>query len=447
MGGNVFMHCAAEGHPSLKTPRMDPKTYHTLKEQYTQLLWTSLPNSRSIATAIEAPEKPDYGDIDIIIISDHDVDWAKVAAEVGAVAWVNRGTDDKPNCSLAVHIDGSRSIHPPVKYIQTSDNHPLQLKPSKEVGDQDYAQIDIVKIGTVLADWTGFYSSYGDLAGMLGRVVTNFGFGITEKGLRLRLKEWDDSSLEEWNHFHPRKDEGKMMLSTNPDEVMNFFGLNVQRYRNVFHTKEEIFQWLSESELACHDCLERERTVAPTREEKRMDRSMFNDYFREWLPTHLNAKRLAPITPEHATEQVSRPSVSKLREQYLDAALSRFDKQKEYNALHQNFLHKRGIATAEDRLRPIIATHSRKQKSALAEMVRAFRRNVEFRDGEPRILPTQRQDSESLLHTFLDQTGRELQDKDAVDKWVKVHFDTVKDVERKRMDEQKKRSTSVAGLN
>ena len=156
---------------------------------------------------------------------------------------------------------------------------------------------------------------------------------------------------------------------------------------------------------------------------------------------------LASSSPERATKEVSRTSVSQLREQYLEAALSRFNKQREYNALHQNLLHKRGIATAEDRLRPIIATHSRKQKSALAEMVRAFRRNVEFRDGEPRVLLAQRQDSESLLHTFLDQTGRELQDRDAVDKWVKVHFDTVKDVERKRMEEQKKRSASVAGLN
>lgn len=446
MGGNVFMHCAAEGHPSLTTPRMDPKTYQSLKEQYTQLLWTSLPNSRSIATAIEAPEKPDYGDIDIIVISDHDVDWAEVAAEVGAVAWVNRGTDDKPNCSLAVHIDGSRSIYPPVKYIQTSENHPLQLKPSKEVDDKDYAQIDIVKIGSVLADWTGFYSSYGDLAGMLGRIVTNFGFDITETGLRLRLKEWDDSGLEEWKHFNPRKDEGKMMLSTNPDEVMEFFGLNVKRFYDRFHTKEEIFQWLGECDLACQNCIERERTVAPTREQKKMDRSMFNEFFQVWLPAYLEAKRLASSTPEHATEEVSRTPVSKIREQYLEAALSRFNKQREYNALHQNLLHKRGIATAEDRLRPIIATHSRKQKSALAEMVRAFRRNVEFRDGEPRVLLAQRQDSESLLHTFLDQTGRELQDRDAVDKWVKVHFDTVKDVERKRMEEQKKRSASAAGL-
>lgn len=311
---------------------MEPKTYQTLKEQYTKLLWTSLPNSRSIATAIEAPEKPDFGDIDIIVISDDEVAWAKVAAEVGAVAWVNRGTDDKPACSLAVHPDGSRSTQPPVKYILNSGNHPLQLKPSPEVDEKEYAQVDLVRIGSALEDWTGFYSSYGDLAGMLGRIVTNFGFDITEMGLRLRLQEWDDSSLEEWKHFSPRKDEGRMMLSVDPDEVMKFFGLNVERYQDGFRTKEEIFLWLSECELACHDSLERERTISSTREGKKMYRSMFNEFFKEWLPAYLEAKMLASSSPERATKEVSRTSVCQLREQYLEAALSRFNKRKNYTS-------------------------------------------------------------------------------------------------------------------
>ena len=440
------MSSAAEGHPSLDGPRMDPKTYQILKEQYIKLLWTCLPNSRSIATAIEAPEKPDFGDIDIVVISDEEVDWAKVAAEAGAVAWVNRGTDEKPSCSLAVYLDGSRSTHPPVKYILTSGNHPLQLKPSPEV-DDIYAQIDLMRIGTALEDWTGFYSSYGDLAGILGRIVTNFGFDVTEMGLRLRLQEWDDSSLEEWKHFSPRKDEGKMVLSNNPDEVMKFFGLDAERYRHGFGTRQEIFQWLSESEMASHNCMERERTVAPVREEKKMDRTMFNEFFKEWLPAHLEANKATSSPSKSPADGASRPSISNLREQYLEAALSRFNKRKEYNTLHRTLLHKRAIATAEHRLRPIIAAHSRKQKSALAEMIRAFRRNVEFRDGEPRILPNQRQDFESLLHTFLDPTGRELQNRDTVDAWVKVHFDTVKDVERRRMEEQKKKQIAgAAGL-
>ena len=449
MGGNVFMSSAAEGHASLATPRMDPETYQNLKRQYIKLLWTCFPKARIIDTAIEAPEKTDFGDIDIIIISDEDVDWAYVAAEVGAVAWVNRGTSDKPACSLAVYMDGVRSPQAPVKYVLCHANDPLQRKPSEVIDDVPFAQVDLNRIGSVLEDWTRFYSSYGDLAGILGRMVTNFGFDVTEMGLRLRLQEWDDSSLEEWQHFNPRKDEGKMMLSVNPNAVMEFFGLNIQRFHNGFQTRDEIFQWLGDSEVATEYCLQRKRNIAPTREEKKMDRSMFNLFFQEWLPAHLKAKEAALNSPESMAEDRPHTSLSQLREQCLQEALSRFGKQQEYTVLHQNLLHKRAIATAEDKLRPIIAQHSRKKKAALAEMIRAFRRNVQFHDGEPRILPNQHQDSESLIHTFLDHTGRELQDFAAVDEWVKVHFDTVKDVERKRAAEQhkeRKRGADAAGL-
>jgi hypothetical protein len=93
------MRSVAEGHPSLDTPRMDAKTYQDLKHNYIQLLSTLFPNALSIDAAKEAPEKTDFGDIDIIIIDDGEVDWAKVAAELGVVAWVNRGTDTKPACS------------------------------------------------------------------------------------------------------------------------------------------------------------------------------------------------------------------------------------------------------------------------------------------------------------------------------------------------------------
>lgn len=447
MGGNVFMVSAAEGHPRLATPRMDGQKYHELKQNYAQLLRTPFPNARSIATAIEAPEKTDFGDIDMIIIDDGEVDWAKVAAEVGAVAWVNRGTDSKPACSLAVHFDGTRSKNPPVKYVLTHANDPLLRKPSSELDHGPYAQVDLVKIGSDLEDWTILYSSYGDLAGILGRIVTNFGFDVTEMGLRLRLQEWDDSSLEEWEHFKPRKDEGKLMLSTNPDETMEFFGLDVNRYRAGFQTMEEIFRWLSESELASRHSVKRERHVPVTREEKKMDRNMFNSFFNEWLPAHLEAEETAIDSPQPKAYEDLRPSLSQLRQKYLDAALLKFDKREEYSTLHQALIYKRALQTAEAKLRPIIAMYSRKKGSALAEVVRAFRRNVEFRDGQPSILPSQQQDSESLLSTFLGQTGRELRDSEAVDKWIKVNFDTVKEIERQRAEEKKKRSASVAGLS
>jgi hypothetical protein len=446
MGGKVFMRSVAEGHPSLDTPRMDAKTYQDLKHNYIQLLSTLFPNALSIDAAKEAPEKTDFGDIDIIIIDDGEVDWAKVAAELGVVAWVNRGTDTKPACSLAVHLDGTPSESPPIRYVLATENDPLQQRVSSVVDDKPYAQIDLVRIPSALQDWTVLYSSYGDLAGILGMVVTNFGFDVTETGLRLRLQEWDDSSLEEWQHFKPRKDEGKMILSTNRKETMEFFGMNVERYEDGFQTKEELFQWMSECRLISRYSLKRERNVPISREEKHAERKMFNEFFKKWLPEHLEKQgsTIPPSESEEEDDQQRRSAISKTRERWLDTALGTFKKRGEYNELHQNLLFKRGLETAEARLRPIVARHSRKSGKALAELMRAFRRNVEFRDGQPCILEQGLQDAESLLPTFLDETGRELQDSQAVEAWVKVNFDTVKDVERSR---KAKRSEGAAGLD
>ena len=441
MGGNVFLSCVAEGHLTLETPRMAPETYQSLKHKYVQLLSTYFPKAERIATAIEAPEKADFGDIDIIIIDDGEVDWADVAAELGAAAWVNRGTDAKPACSLAVHIDGSQSEHPPVKYVLTTANDPMRRKPSLEKDERKYAQIDLVKIGSDLRDWTVLYSAYGDLAGILGMAVTNFGFDITEMGLRLRLQEWDDSSLEEWKHFHPRLDEGKMMLSTNPRSVLEFFGLDYERFNEGFRTTEELFRWMSECRMISHHSLKRERNVPVTREEKKADRHMFNDFFGQWLPKHLEEREAASSPSLGSIEHDAHPSLSELRQRYLQEALDAFtrdnnDIRTQYSAKLKAMLHRRDLSTAEHLLKPIIKTHSGKKDHNLSELVRAFRRNVEYRDGTLAILDQARSDTDSRLHTVLDASGRELQDSEAVDFWVRINFDRVKEVERQREKER-----------
>lgn len=437
------MSSVAVGHPSLNTPRMDAETYKHRKDQYIELLWKSFPNAKSIGTGSDAPGKTDFGDIDVIVIDDGEVDWAKVATELGAVAWVNRGTDTKPACSLAVYLDGSSSTLPPVKYVLSTKIDPLQREVSSEVDVKSYTQLDINKIGSALKDWTMFSSSWGDLAGILGMVVTNFGFDITEAGLRLRLQEWDDSSLEEWKHFAPRKDEGKMMLTSDPKQTMEFFGLSVERYNAGFLTVEEIFQWMSECRLISRYCLKRERTAPVTREEKNKHRNMFNRFFADWLPAHLTAKNTATDPSSNDADQNLLLPLSQLRQTYLEEALKFFNKREQYTTFHQALLDKRGLETAEARLKPIIAKHSRKTGKALAELMRAFRRNVEFRDGQPCILAHERQDTDSLLNTFLDHTGRELQDSEAVDAWIAVNFDEVKDVERKRKENRKASVTAL----
>ena len=450
MGGNVFLSCVAEGRPTLQTPRMVPETYRKLKHKYLELLSTYFPKADRIATAIEAPEKADFGDIDIIIIDDDgEVDWADVAADLGAAAWVDRGTDAKPACSLAVHVDGSRSEDPPVKYVLTTANAPTQRKPSLEKDERKYAQIDLVKIGSDLKDWTHLYSAYGDLAGIIGIAVTNYGFDMTETGLRLRLQEWDDSSLEEWKHFHPRLDEGKMMLSTDPKLVLGFLGLDYERFNRGFRTTEELFQWMGECRMISRHSLKRERNVSVTREEKKADRHMFNEFLGEWLPKHLEEREAASSPSLGLTGQHAHAPPSSLRQRYLQEALDAFshannDLRSQYTAKLKAMLHRRDLSTAELLLKPIIKTHSGKKDHNVSELVRAFRRNVEYRDGTLAVLDQAHSDTDSRLHTALDASGRKLQDLGAVDLWVKINFDRVKAVERQR---EKERSAALEGFD
>jgi hypothetical protein len=440
MGGNVFMRSMAEGYPRLSTPRMPFSDYLFLRRDYETLLKKAFPNAASVVTAIEAPGKEDYGDIDIIVFDDGESDWARVAATVGAVAWVNRGTDAKPLCSLAVHRSRGRyASRPPVKYALTTDNDPLQRKPSSEVDETPYAQIDVSVVKPALKDWTIFHTSYGDLTGILGMIVTNFGFDITDTGLRLRLQEWDDSSLPEWEHSKPRLDEGKIILSTDPNKTMEFFGLNLQRYHAGIRTVEDLFKWLCECRMVSRHSLKREKKIPVMREERKTDRDMFNTFMNGWLPEHLKAKGI-----DISADAEANPLLSQLRQQYLTEALEFFDRKAAYNKIHRTIVQRRGIETATSKLRPLLAIHSRKKDKALNELLRAFRRNVAYVDGKPLILAQARSDTNSQLHTFLNHSGTELQDPEGIEAWVKVNFDSVKKVERER---EKKRASVVEDLN
>lgn len=449
MGGNIFLTAAADGQPTLWTARLCQATYNQLKTTYLQRLSAQLPHADSIRVPLEAPDKSDHGDIDIIVAYNGNIDWTQVAAGVGAVAWVDRGSESHPQCSLAVRLDGERSDHAPVKYIKTNSHDRLPRKPSEVFNDECFAQIDLEQISPELQDWTAFYGSYGDLAGIFGMNVTNCGFDITSTGLRLRLQEFDDSTYPKWSHFNPPRDDGRMILSTNPAQIMAFFGLNVQRYYAGFESAEEIFLWLGECRMLSESSLKRDRNIPASREERSETREMFHAFFKVWLPAFLNARRNEESTATAESDlqpTIEDFSTSERRQKYLDEALDFFDQRQRYVALHSAFLRKRGIDTAEARLRPMIITHSGKKGAALAELMRAFRRNVARRDDRLAILEESNLDVDSELPTLLDQSGLQLVDPEGVRDWVKLHLDQVKDVERQRSKKRKLGQQDIEGL-
>lgn len=475
MGGGVFLNAKAAGHSTIQIVRLNLEDYTKLKHGLIQRLSASF-GPDNIINCAEAPGKTDFGDIDINISHDEITDWADVASTIGATAYLNRGSEKSQKCSFAMRLDGQPCSELPICYTLCKSNDPLRT-PS-ELTEQAYIQLDLEVVSPDLNSWTAFYGSYGDLVGILGNAVTNFGFDVTDRGLRLRLQEADDSGRGEWEYFQLPLDEGRMMLSSDPKKVMEFFGLDVERYDSGFGSEVEIFEWLGKCRMVSELNLKRERNEA-SETKRKTARPMFARFFKEWLPQHLEEKKTGEGSPDEldvahadddqnskdlaspadespgdtgastgppaalagpATDADNKSStIRDLRAQYLTESLAFFNKHAEYSTLHDSLLHKRANSTVAQKFRTILAIHSQKKGPKLAELVRAFRRFVTYRTGQPVILDEANSDDDTELWTFLDASGRQLKDSDTVEKWIKEKFDDVKDRERERVEKEKKK--------
>ncbi len=167
MGGGAFLQAYAQGEPTLHTPRMSPEDYQRLKAKYLEKLQVLFPGSK-VAALTEAPEKTDYGDIDIFIATERTVDLAELASAIGAAGVICRSGK---TATLGVHKDGTEKEGPAVVYKVKNG----QIS-SSEITTEEYAQIDIGILSPEMLEWHTFYSSYGDMIGLLGHIVTQLGF-------------------------------------------------------------------------------------------------------------------------------------------------------------------------------------------------------------------------------------------------------------------------------
>lgn len=483
MGGSAFLNTRAEGHPTIQIVRLNLEDYTKFKHDLIQRLSASFV-SDNIIDCVEAPGKTDFGDIDINISHDVTIDWADVASTIGATAYLNRGSEKSQKCSFALRLDGQPCFDAPICYTLCKSNDPLQA-PSELAKDAHF-QADLEIVTPDLKSWTAFYGSYGDLVGILGNAVTNFGFDVTDRGHRLRLQESDDSGRGEWEHFQLPLDEGRMMLSSDPKQVMEFFGLDVERYASGFRSEAEIFEWLGECRMISELSLKRERNEV-SEAKRKTARPMFARFFKEWLPQYLDEKETgegspddldvtyaddddeaskdlaspadespgdtdasnapAAALPDPATDADNKSSIIRdLRAQYLTESLTFFNKHDEYTTLHESLLHKRANSTVAHKFRAILATHSQKKGPSLTELVRAFRRFVAYRNGQPVILDKANSDDDTELWTFLDASGRQLKDSDTVESWIKKEFEEVKKKERKRAEKEKEKKKGAEAL-
>lgn len=170
MGGGAFLQARAddvETRPN--TPRMSPDIYRKLKKATLDTLRKYYPGAE-VRALIEAPEKVDYGDLDICIAQEEQIDFTQLANHLGAAGLL---IHNAAKATLAIDRDGNCEDCKCVIYRHGYDKSPDAALPPSTA---EYAQLDIEVLSPNILGWHTFYSSYGDLAGLLGRIVNPLGF-------------------------------------------------------------------------------------------------------------------------------------------------------------------------------------------------------------------------------------------------------------------------------
>lgn len=463
---------------------MTTDTYLHLRHVYKERLLAYFPQNK-LNSLVEAPDKNDHGDIDFVIASNDQIDFFALAKHLGAQGLICHSSY---KCSLRVPMDGSRHDGPVILYkdvhgdkelghkltettyiSDSSSSHEedqeemLEMHPSNPLEsiqscndprdtekihtERLYAQIDFDVVPTDLYAWHIFYASYGDMASLLGHIVHNLGFTVSDKGIWLRFLEYDTSKSVPYHNI-PTKD-GMLKLSHDPLEVIKFLGLGVEEYQHGFRTLEELYTWLGKCRMLHAKAIKPKRSNA--RESKRKaKRTVYSGFCNEWLPNHLGQQDPRILEHKSPSEYEEIPSsvvpssghlaseLIELRIQYAQEAITYFHRQSEYERMHKKLVRKLDSATSVQLLKPLIAVHSGKRNKNLNEIVRAFRRfvSVESIDDEVRvhILQIPHADDESELWQLLEEKHGEkvLRDEINISVFIAENWQHLRDLYRQK---------------
>ncbi|KAI0822245.1 hypothetical protein BC628DRAFT_1327609 [Trametes gibbosa] len=226
MGGNAFKALAGA------FPRMPPAVYNALKAA---LLPPLRPLYTHVVVAHEAPEKADYGDLDIVVSGPREGLTADdVKAALRATHSVVLGGNRISNFAIPVGafqtVARAWSGAAPVCGQEPSD---VATASEAEV----FIQVDVnVCADSAQLDRTVFYSSYGDMGLMLGLLVQTAGLSLGIYGLK--LAEPIGSPPQTY------------YLSSSMVDILAFLGLSMERWQRGFTTQEEVIRWVASSPFA-----------------------------------------------------------------------------------------------------------------------------------------------------------------------------------------------------
>lgn len=318
-------------HLNLRVPRMSPELYKRMIALYQPKLEALF---ERVVVPRDAPNKVDHGDIDFLVggtlvTPRGDELWKLIELVFAAAHREARGQSQ----SYAVP-------HPDIvgAYVQVD----IELSP----GEGTLGAAD-------LFEWTRFMKGDADLLQIIGIAHRPLGLVCNDRGLHVRLEQ-----IEPYD-----KQVALLFLTRDPEQAMNFYGLDTDQYDKGFGSETELFDWVASGRYFSAEVFQ-QRVEKSTDKSRQLKRPMYRRFVEDYMP-----------------EQPRASNKVWTRQEILDEAIKRFDVYAEYK-------YKLSIHDAEEQERKIwqevkavLPTNDKAMKSA----ARALRRWVVFEDRRPLI--------------------------------------------------------------
>jgi hypothetical protein len=368
MGGLVF----ANKH----VPRMSLELYKRIRAECQSKLENLF---FKVVVPREAPNKVDHGDVDYLVagikkptLSANDI-WFEIKDHLRAELHVARG--------------GSHSYgipHPDLheSYIQID----VEISPGNGTPE-----------GPALFEWTRFMKGDSDLVQILGVAHRSLGVMCNDQGLHVLLPE-----IEQYD-----KKKALLFLTRDPDQAMEFYGLDTAKYWEGFTSEADLFRWATHGRFFSPVVFERRVETANDRA-RRSKRPMFARFLEEYMPAH----------PDENNSKIW------TREEVLEKALQIFDKRAEYDAMIKEHQFKEAEEELWKEIRAVVPVES---KSSLGTALKGLRRWVVFQDGKPQIASDPDLDDKPTWTKAMSPGSR-----DSLLGWVKDHWEEAKAFEKAR---------------
>ncbi|KAF7912683.1 uncharacterized protein EAF01_001704 [Botrytis porri] len=224
MGGHAF----SSQVPPIKTPRMTQEVYDEALKQNQAVLRK---HYSKVESAIEGPGKTTYGDVDILValplegaFSSEDRVVEELKKALNAKALVQ--DECNPTINFAV---------PWPENIFTSAKDENKVAESTDGSSASwYVQVDVhICKSEHEFDWELFHAAHGDLWNIIGTTIRGFGLTINNRAFFIRIPEIELADRKK----------SMVFLTDNPTEILDFLGLDQEKWWKRFSTQQEMFEY------------------------------------------------------------------------------------------------------------------------------------------------------------------------------------------------------------